>query len=297
MQINLNQLRAFYMAARSGSMVAAAEQLFVSPPAVTMQIRKLENYVGCSLLHRRREGVVLTQTGRKVYRLAERIFTLTEQLEEELAKGFTGKEEIVVGMYHIPGQYIMPALLSHVSRCCPGLKIRFLLGDRQESFARIHSSTIHCALVGGEVAEPQLASQLLFHDRLVLICQSESRHFTADRISFTELSTMPLLMQQKNTGFYALLCQYLHQHQVEPDVLMEDISSDIIKQLVIEDHGLAFLVHFAAKEELLTGVFREIELEKPPPPVPFHLVYLARKKNRPELAAFLHCLHDFSFKE
>lgn len=90
MQINLTRLHVFYLTARSGSMKKAAARLYVSPPAVTMQIRKLEKELALPLFTRRQGGLLLTEKGRKLYEMIEPMFRQLEGIEhclENLTKG------------------------------------------------------------------------------------------------------------------------------------------------------------------------------------------------------------------
>ena len=82
MQINLNQLRCLYMAARHKSMAEAAARLFVSPPAITMQIKKLEQALGMKLVFRQNNELRLTEQGKRVYAHAVSIFEQVEKLEK-----------------------------------------------------------------------------------------------------------------------------------------------------------------------------------------------------------------------
>ena len=97
MHINLNQLRCLYMAARHKSMAEAAARLFVSPPAITMQIKKLEQSLGMKLVFRQHNELRLTKQGQRVYSHAVSIFEQVEKLESALAAMSARGMELLVG--------------------------------------------------------------------------------------------------------------------------------------------------------------------------------------------------------
>jgi LysR family glycine cleavage system transcriptional activator len=112
MQINLNQLRAFYMAVHYKSISTAAEQLYVTPAAVSMQIKKLEQWLGKRLLERSGNTFTVTEEGMALQAYAQNIFNEVERLEHNImVRRRDQAGELRIGMHHFPAQYFMPTIL------------------------------------------------------------------------------------------------------------------------------------------------------------------------------------------
>lgn len=114
MILNMNQLRAFYTAAKLGSITRAAHELMVTPPAITIQVKQLEKTVGIGLLFREGNAVRLTDMGQEVFKIAENIFGEIRVLENFLEDVSTGKSgQLRIGCTQTSGKYIMPPSYRH----------------------------------------------------------------------------------------------------------------------------------------------------------------------------------------
>ncbi len=293
MQINLNQLRCLYMAARHKSMAEAAARLFVSPPAITMQIKKLEQALGMKLVFRQNNELRLTEQGKRVYAHAVSIFEQVEKLEKTLEGMAERGMELLIGVYHIPAQYLMPALLDHLQRLCPSLRVRMILGTQAESLRRLSQHEVHCALVADTGQKEQFKALPICRDRLLLIAAQNSSWISSSQIVAKELNHIPLLLPQQGTGILAKIEHFLKQHQIEPQVAMADISGDVIKQFIARDAGLGFLLVNLVRRELADGVLREITIEEGNPQVQFFLVMHANHQ-APQLDMALDALASFN---
>ena len=295
MYVNLNQLRAFYTAARNRSMAAAADRLHVSPPAITMQIKKLEEWLGFPLFCRSRPGLELTEQGQTLYTLAATVFDNVEHLERQVEEMVGKRErELLFGTYHIPARYVMPHLLAHARRTCPGLRIRMTLGTQEESLERLRRRDLDVALLVSPPPLPRIKTVLLCRETVPLVVAADSSLCEREVIDVRELGRLPLILQQRGTGFVQAVRDYLQQHGVAPCIAMEDLSSDIVKQFLLQDEGAAFITRFAIQKELDEGTLREIRIAEGGPTIEFSLAYLDQQYLSPGLQQFLDSLSEFS---
>lgn len=295
MYVNLNQLRAFYLAARYTSMAAAANKLHVSPPAITMQIKKFEQWLGFPLFSRNRPTLVLTGQGETLYALAKTVFENVEHLEKHLEEMVGNREcELLFGTYHIPARYVMPHILAHVRRTCPRLRLRMTLGTQEESLARLRRRDLDVALLVSPPSLPKIKTVLLCRENVPLVVTAGSALCKREVIGVRELGSLPLILQQRGTGFVQAVREYLHQHGVAPCIAMEDISSDIVKQFLLQDEGAAFITRFAIQKELDEGTLQEIRIAEGGPTIEFSLAYLDQQYLSPGLQQFLDSLSGFS---
>lgn len=292
MQINLNQLRCFYMVARHGSM-QAAEKLFVSPSAVTMQLKKLEEVLEMKLLTRRRGRIGLSQQGQELYAHAAKIFELVENLESILVKQADSKADVRVGIHHVPAQYLMPALFAHWRHTCPKLRIRLVLGTQAESQQRLRQGETDLAFVVGGEAVPGCRIVPFYREELSLVAAPGSAHVRGSRISVSQLNGIPFFLQQQGTGLLSAISTYFDRYGIRPQVLMQDISGDIIKQFVARDEGLAFLASYTIQREVADGLLRVVAIAEGGPEMQHNMLALAGVKN-PQIELALSALASFS---
>ena len=122
--MNLHALRLFYSVAETGSVTQAAKQLSISQPAVTSQIKKLEREIDCTLFVPKGRGILLTQSGAELAKLAKRLFSLEKEIEsyvEQLREGSIGK--LRIASTFLPANYLLPRWLSRFKQQFPKTEV------------------------------------------------------------------------------------------------------------------------------------------------------------------------------
>ena len=133
MQINLNQLRTFFLIAREKSVTKAAYALHITQQAVTMQIRAFEKNLDFKLLHKSGKELQLTGMGKVLYGYDERIFQVVEEMEYALKGcGDLTQGSLTVGTRRSFARHLMPALLSRFQEHFPSVKVYLKVGSSQE---------------------------------------------------------------------------------------------------------------------------------------------------------------------
>ena len=133
MQINLNQLRAFYLAAKEKSVTKAAEMLHITQPAVTMQIKAFEKNLDFKLFRKYGKELQLTDAGKVLLGYAERIFQVVEELEYVLRRyGDLNRGSLTIGTTRSFARHLMPGLLSRFQERFPTVKVSLKVGSSQE---------------------------------------------------------------------------------------------------------------------------------------------------------------------
>jgi len=133
MRINLNQLRAFFLATREKSITKAAESLYVTQPAVTMQIKSLEQDLGVKLFRKYGKSLDLTAAGKVLFSYAEKVFEIVEEMEYVL-KGHAASTQgsLTIGTTRSFARHLMPDLLSRFQKRFPEVKVILKVGSSQE---------------------------------------------------------------------------------------------------------------------------------------------------------------------
>ena len=146
--VTLRQLRMFAAVARTGAVSGAAQALNVSPPAVTMQMRLLQEQLRVALLDRSSLGTTTTQAGRRVLEAAARIETILADCSASLA-GLAGGEEgaVAVGVVST-AKYFAPQTLANFSRTHPRIEMRLAIGNRADIIEGLRRHDIDIAVMG-----------------------------------------------------------------------------------------------------------------------------------------------------
>jgi DNA-binding transcriptional LysR family regulator len=294
MRINLNQLRCFYLAVKIGSVSKAAEVLFVTPSAVTMQIKKLEQWLDVRLLIRSGNAIHMTRDAEPIYEQAGKIFREVDVLEVMTANLMRShKGEVVIGAHHIPAKYILPKLMAQIKRLCPELNVKMVLGPVSELLDRLQKNELHFVLTSSLPHNSRLKTIPILPEDLALVTLRNSKHIAKMKISSREIASIPLLLQERGIAFAT---DYLDAAGIIPKVVMEDLSADVIKRLIMQDMGGAFLMRFVVQGELDRGLFQEVEVTDGLPVALFSLAYIDEKSFPPDIRALVSLLRKTSFR-
>lgn len=277
MRLNLNQLSVFYLVGRHKQMAAAAKALFISTPAVAMQIRKLEHWLGFPVFERGRGALRFTERGRALYDVLEPICRELDGLERYIQDLVNAEEEeLGFGTHHLPGNYFIPDMLAHVQVKYPNLKVRMEINTQDKLLEEIAGKNLDLALIIGEApAGAQFRTQPLFNVDMALVTAAGNALARLSSVTVRELASIPLILQQKGTGVRREVLAFLQRNGVSPNISLDNLSSDVIKQFLPTRETVALIGRFIVQQELDEGLFHEIQIEDAEPPViRFFLAYL-----------------------
>lgn len=296
MILNINQLRAFYAAATTGSISKAARTLMVTPPAITMQVKLLEESVGIRLLVREGNAIQLTSAGQAVLRKAEKIFQGIQEMEAFLEDMSTGKSgELRIGCPEMPGQYLLPKLIVEFKKAYPGIKVVLDQGNSAEMAKSIEDRRNELVFIRHRPADPRLKTRAIRKEELVLIASPSSVHVAGNEISVAHLSEIPLILTREGSGIREVLLEYFRRFKVEPHIAMELASVVLLKEFVRQDNGVGFVESEAIKEEVSQGLLKVVHVLEGAPEVEFAIGYRKRRELSPAAWAFLRLLEKSEY--
>ncbi len=234
--MNPAQLRAFHAVALEGGFTAAAQALGLTQPAITVQVRAMEEAYQVELFHRRGRDVVLTQTGEELFRLTRRLFEVEREAHDFLeAEGghVRGRLRLAAdGPFHII------ALVQAIRRELPGLELSVSLGN---------SAEVHRALVEYE-AEIGILTEYAMDDRFAVL--SKTRHpivlmMAADHpwagrasVHITELEAQPMILREPGSGTRQSFEAALSKTGIKPQQVLEIGSREAVREAVAAGLGL-----------------------------------------------------------
>jgi len=255
--MDTRQLAAFCAVVELHSFSQAAERLGVTQPAVSMQIRALEERFGHRLLDRSGRRVEPTEAGQRLYRGAQRLIMLEEQLQSEVASVEEGelRGRLEIGSSTGPGERVLPLLLCEFQRQSPAVSISLSVSDTQTVVERVADRELELGVVGAARKHRGVVFEPFFRDDVVLACKPDHRF--ADRtITLDELRSEPLIVMQEGAGVRQLLEDELRPHGArlrDLNVQLELGLQESVRSAVLAGYGVAFIAHSALESELAAG--------------------------------------------
>jgi DNA-binding transcriptional LysR family regulator len=294
--MDLKNLLTFRTVVEKGSFSLAAEQLEISQPAVSLQIRSLERLLGHRLLDRRGRKLSLTDAGTIVYRYANRMLAMEDELANELdAIGQTVAGRLVIGSSTGLGEDVLPRVCAAFRREHPDVSVSLVVQDSQTVCRRVLDGELELGVVGVALAHRGLVFEPFLHDELVLIAPPGHPLAGRERVRLEELTTVPLLLQQEGSGVRAVLEAALRARGLRTrdlDVAMELGLQQSVKSAVLDGVGVTVISRLAVEREVAEGRLVALELEGPGLARDFHSVRRA-SRTLPRLPAlFLEFARD-----
>src|SRR3954464_9576793 len=255
--MDTRQLAAFCAVVERASFSQAAEQLGVTQPAVSLQIRSLEKRLGVQLLDRSGRRVEPTEAGRRLYRSALRLLAQEEQLLAELgeeAEGeLTGRLEL--GASTGPGGTVIPVTLAEFQQRHPAVQVALTVSDTQHIVEQVARRELELGVVGAARRHRGVVFEPFFRDEVVLAVPRGHRF--ADRtVSLDELQGEPLVLMQEGAGVRQVIDDELRAAGVrlrDFDVRLELGLQESARSVVLAGHGITFISRSAIDADVAAG--------------------------------------------
>jgi LysR family transcriptional regulator, low CO2-responsive transcriptional regulator len=248
-ELTLRQLRALTAVARHGSVTAAAGQLNLTQPAVTLQIQNLQTLAGLPLIQRTSDGMLLTDAGHDVLALSERIEAAIRDCATsiEMMAGKTAGR-ISIGAVST-AKYFVPFMISGFSKLHPKVEIALSIGNRQEIGKALNGYDLDIAIMGRPPVDIDMDVHLIGDHPHVIIAPTSHRLARKSRLALTDLVSETFLTREPGSGTRGLMEQLFETARVSPIIGMAMSSNETIKQAVIAGLGIAFIsAHTVATE-------------------------------------------------
>lgn len=247
--ISIRQLRALAAVATSGSITAAAAKLRLTQPAVTLQLRNLQGLAGLPLIQRTGDGMVLTDAGREMLALSERIEAAMAACATSLdmMAGKTGGR-ISIGAVST-AKYFVPFAISAFAKLHPKIEILLTVGNREETIAGLRNYNLDIAIMGRPPAGIDMDVNLIGDHPHVIIAPSDHRLAGKVRLTMSDLAGETFLTREPGSGTRGLMEQLFENADLRATIGMEMDSNETIKQAVMAGLGIAFIsAHTVATE-------------------------------------------------
>ena len=255
--MDTRQLAAFCAVVERKSFSQAAERLGVTQPAVSLQIRSLEQRLGRQLLDRSGRRVEPTEAGRLLYASAQRLLALEEHLLEELQAddegAVTGTLEL--GASTGPGGTVVPLLLCEFHELHPDARVRLTVSDTQTLVDQVANRELELGIVGAARRHRGVTFEPFFRDEVVLACPAGHR-LAGKTISLDDLKNEQLIVMQEGAGVRQVIEDELRKAGLrlrDLDVSLELGLQESVRSAVLAGHGIAFISRLAVDADLDAG--------------------------------------------
>jgi LysR family transcriptional regulator, transcriptional activator of the cysJI operon len=286
MLMDTRQLAAFCAVVERKSFSQAAERLGVTQPAVSLQIRSLEQRLGRQLLDRSGRRVEPTEAGRRLYASAQRLLAAEEHLLEDLDAddegAITGTLEL--GASTGPGGTVVPLLLCDFQEQHPDVRVRLTVSDTQTVVDRVGDRGLELGIVGAGRRHRGVAFEPFFRDEVVLACPSGHR-LAGKTVSLDDLKGEKLIVMQEGAGVRQVIEDELRKAGMrlrDLDVHLELGLQESVRSAVVAGHGIAFISRLAIEADLDAGRIATARVRGLDP---VREIFLARASGRSETRA------------
>jgi DNA-binding transcriptional LysR family regulator len=263
--MDTRQLAAFCAVVDRRSFSQAAESLGVSQPAVSLQIRSLEERLGTQLIDRSGRRVEPTEAGLRLYRGAQRLLALEEQLVDDVAAGAGGplRGRLELGASSGPGETVLPLLLGEFQQRHPDVHVALSVHDTQTIVDLVARRELELGVVGASRRHRGVAFEPFFRDEVILVCPQGHR-FAGRTIDLDELKGEPLILMQEGAGVRQVIEDELRRAGVrlrDLDVRLELGVKESVRIAVRAGFGVSFISRTSVEADLAEGAIAEARVE------------------------------------
>jgi DNA-binding transcriptional LysR family regulator len=286
--MNFHQLNVFYEVAKARSFTAAAEKLYLTQPAVTLQIQNMEEYYKIKLFEHAGKQIFLTHAGEVLFEYAGKIFNLARMAEDAIGDfRRLGRGTLKIDSVFTFADYFLPFLLEVFYKKYPGITTHIQTGNTSQIIENtlLHRNDI--AFVAYRPETDKLVAKEFVSDRLVGVVSPRHRFAQKESIALEELNGEPLILREEGSSPRKIVDEVLKTKGVSPQIVMESGSTSAIKKAVEAGMGMAILSHQAVKREIQDSIFKELYFSDAEITYQFFLIHHRDKYLSTLLKAFL----------
>ncbi len=274
------RLQVFHTVARLLSFTKAAETLHMTQPAVTFQIRQLEDHFNTRLFDRTHNRISLTAAGEQVLRFADRIFEIYAEMENSI-RDLTGEISgaLTIGASTTIAEYMLPTLLGDFKEKYPEVTIHLKVANSDGIVSLVESNAIDLGVVESSVANKNLVVEVCKRDHLMGIVPPGHPLAKESSVKFARLLEYPFICREEGSGTRGVIGEYLDQLpecEGALKVTMELGSPEAVKGAVEAGMGVSVVSRATIQKELRLGTLVALELD-PPLERPFSFVHQKQK--------------------
>ena len=261
------RLQVFHAVAKHLSFTRAADALFMTQPAVTFQIKQLEEQFSARLFERRHGGISLTPAGDVVLSYAEKILALSDEMETRVAE-MTGEMRgpLLVGASTTIAEFMLPRVLGEFNALYPQVRARLVVANSESIEGKVAEHTLDVGLIESAAKLAGLSSEVCCDDELLVVCAPDDSLAGHASLSPKILIDYEYISREPGSGTREVIGTYFKQNRIDPGKLkiqMELGSLEALKGVVSTGLGFAIVSRVVVEKEVRLGTLVAIPLDPP----------------------------------
>jgi len=294
------RLQVFHTVARLLSFTKAAETLHMTQPAVTFQIRQLEEHFNTRLFDRTHNRISLTVAGEQVFEYADKIIVLYNEMDNRVRE-MTGDVSgiLIIGASTTIAEYVLPGLLGEFKERYPSVNIRLSVSNSLGVVHMVENNSVDVGIVESPVTNKNLVADVCWKDRLVFICHPQHEMANQEKISAKQLDGQLFICREEGSGTRDVIRSYMADNKLQMSdlsIALEVGSPEAAKSAVEAGLGVSIVSEATVKKELLLGTLVALPMD-PPIERPFSIVYQRQKFRLRAMEEFMDFAHEHCEKQ
>ena len=268
----------------------------MTQPAVTFQVRQLEEYFNTRLFDRNHNRINLTEAGHRVFAYADRIFALYAEMENSV-RDLTGEVSgvLVLGASTTIAEYMLPSLLGDFKNRYPEVSIRLLVANSDGIVSMVENNSIDLGVVEAPVTNKNLMVETCRQDKMVLIVPPTHVLAAQESVSLSDVLRYPYICREEGSGTREVMLDHLSVCELNPaslNIVMELGSPEAVKGAVEAGMGVSIVSRSTVRKELALGSLVAVNL-RPQLERPFSFVHQKQKFRLRAIEKLLEFARDY----
>ncbi len=293
MNVTFRQLRLLEAVARNSSFTRASEELHLTQPAVSTQIKQLEEEIGMPLFEQMGKKIFLTEAGKEVYAFSRAIAQQFHDIESVLDDMKGVKRGTLAITVTSTGKYFAPYLLAAFIKRYPGTQVHLEVTNREEVVQQLQDNTPDLAIMGTPPDNIELRAQAFMQNPLVIIAPPDHPLVSVSRVPLNRLVEENFILRERGSGTRNAVERFFQQRGIKFNASMEMSRNEAVKHAVMAGLGLGIVSLHTLEFELALNRVAILSVEGFPIMKEWYLVHRSGKRMSPIAQAF----HAFVLNE
>jgi len=290
--ITIQQMEAVIALVEERNFSRAAKRMLLTQPALTKNIKNVEEALGVLIVKRSNAGISLTPEGKILYESAQRMVRFRDEMTAKIVKMHENAGgDIYIGASTIPANYILPRALSAFGQAHPDIRSYVKTADSEEAMNMVLDNEVEIGFIGKRPLNKKLAAEPLWKDRLVLVVSGAHPWRKRKPVTLRELSNEPFVIREKGSAtrdlFESRLKEAGSMSVAQLNIRGQLGSSEAIKEAVIAGLGVSVISIHAVERELRQDLLFEVPIQGFQMERNFYLIYKRQFDFRPYHKTFI----------
>ena len=263
--MNLDHLNTYIEVVKTGNFSEVAKKLGISQPAVSFQIQKLEQDLGVRLIDRKQKKLTLTEPGKRILSFAQKVQDEYGSMLEDINQL---REDVIGNLFisasTIPGDFILPPLLSEFKSLHPSVQIQVIVSDSGQVIEDVENGTYDVGFCGVLPENKEMKAVKIAEDEIVLIVAAGHPFAGRKSVSFMEITEEPFIAREETSGTQKSVTSLLSKAGFDISLCKPSLilgTTEAVVSAVESRSGIAFVSNFAIKKSLSLGMIQAVNVE------------------------------------